>query len=266
MMESMVIYLVTGCIAGLLAGLLGIGGGLVIVPILVFYLPLAGILENDIMHLALGTSMASIVFTSISSFWTHHKNGAVHWKAVRHLTIGILPGAFIGTCIASYLSTGLLKISFSIFLFYASIQMLGNRKPKPARSLPGKLGMFGTGNFIGSISSLTGIGGGTLSVPFMVWCNLSIHHAIGTAAAIGFPIAVSGSLGYIFNGLDVPGLPDYAIGYIYLPALAGIVCASVVSAPFGAKISHCLPVLVLKRIFAVLLVFVGLKMITTSGA
>ena len=257
----LMIYLGVGMIAGVLAGLFGIGGGLVIVPMLVICFTWQGIPQEYMMHLALGTSMASIIFTSVSSFWAHHKRGAVQWLVVRRIVPGILLGTFLGTCIAARLSTNFLKIFFVIFLYYVAVQMLIDKKPKPSRELPGNLGMFGVGNTIGVVSSLVGIGGGTLSVPFMMWCNLAIHQAIGTSAAIGFPIAIAGTVGYIVNGLRVTGLPEYSFGYAYLPAFVGIVCASVLTAPLGVRLAHSLPVARLKRLFAVLLLLVGTRML-----
>lgn len=254
-------YLIVGVFVGILAGLFGVGGGLIIVPILDVMLTRQGISHEYIMHLALGTSLASIVFTSVSSFWAHHKHGAVNWPIVRRIVPGILTGTFLGSCIAARLSTTFLKIFFVIFLYYVAAQMLSGKKPKPTRQLPGIWGMFTAGNVIGVVSSFVGIGGGSMSVPFMVWCNIAVHHAIGTSAAIGFPIAVAGAVGYIYNGLSVPGLPPDTLGYIYLPALAGIVCASVLTAPLGARLAHSLPVEKLKKLFAVLLIIMGTRML-----
>ena len=253
-------YLAVGLIAGILAGLLGVGGGLVIVPMLVYCFTSQGMQNDLIMHMALGTSMASIVFTSVSSFMSHHKHGAVEWSIVRRIVPGIIVGTFAGSYVASRLSTGFLKGFFCVFLYYVATQMVLNKKPKPSRDFPGTAGMFGVGSTIGAVSSLVGIGGGSLSVPFMLWCNLAAHRAIGTSAAIGFPIAIAGSVGYIVNGLRVSGLPEYCAGYVYLPALVFIVCASVLTAPFGAKLADALPVAKLKRIFAVLLFAVATKM------
>lgn len=261
-MESIIItYLGVGAVAGLMAGLLGVGGGLVIVPMLVFCLTRQGIPDEFIMHLALGTSMASIMFTAVSSFMAHHKHGAVHWSIVRRITPGILVGSFLGSYIASRMSTNYLKRFFVVFIFYVAVQMLSDRKPEPTRAVPGPAGMFGAGNVIGVVSSLVGIGGGTLSVPFMMWSNIAVHKAIGTSSAIGFPIAIAGAVGYVFNGWNVADLPRYSLGYIYLPALAGIVLASVATAPLGARLAHTLPVKKLKRVFAVLLIAVGTRMI-----
>ena len=261
MYTVLLVYLAVGAVAGVLAGLLGIGGGLVIVPMLVFSFTWQALDPAVIMHLALGTSMASIIFTSVSSFRAHHQRGAVRWDVVRRIVIGILVGTFLGACVAARLSTSFLKGFFVLFLYYVALQMLTGKKPKPSRRLPGAAGMFGVGNVIGAVSSLVGIGGGTLSVPFMVWCNIPVHHAIGTSAAIGFPIAIAGTIGYIVNGLAATRPDPAMLGYIYLPALAGIVVASVLTAPAGVRLAHSLPVDRLKRIFAFLLLAVATRML-----
>lgn len=259
--EIIVMYLAVGLIAGVLAGLLGVGGGVVIVPMLIFCFTKQGINPEQMMHLALGTSLASIIFTSISSFMSHHRRGAVDWSIVKKIVPGILVGTFGGTFIASRLSTGFLKAFFCIFLYTVATQMLLNKKPKASRNLPASSGMFGVGSVIGVVSALVGIGGGSLSVPFMLWCNVTAHRAIGTSAAIGFPIAVAGAVGYIVNNLHGTGLPPYSLGFVYLPALVGIVVASVFTAPLGVKLAHALPVDKLKRIFAVFLYVVATKMV-----
>ena len=264
MLTTLLIYALVGAIVGILAGLFGIGGGLVIVPMLLYAFSLQPIPHELTMHLALGTSLASIIFTSISSSFAHHKRGAVHWDIVKKITIGILVGTFLGSCIASLMSTNFLKIFFVVFLFVVATQILLNKKPKPGREIPGTLGMFGTGNVIGMFSSLVGIGGGTLSVPFMLWCNINAHHAVATSAAIGLPIALSGAFGYIFNGWNVAGLPHYSLGYVYLPALFGITAISVLTAPIGVKLAHSLPVHRLKRIFSLLLYVVATKMLISA--
>ncbi len=187
MITLVLMYLAMGAFIGVIAGLLGIGGGLVLVPLLVFAFASQGVPYESIMHLALGTSMASIVFTAFSSFMSHHRRGAVRWDIVRRIVPGTLIGTFLGSCVASKLSTAFLSILFVGFLYYVAIQMLIDRKPAPSRQLPGRLGMSGVGTLIGVVSSFVGIGGGALSVPFMAWCNVPMHHAIGTSAAIGFP-------------------------------------------------------------------------------
>ncbi|MBI5558069.1 MAG: sulfite exporter TauE/SafE family protein [Deltaproteobacteria bacterium] len=263
MYSILLTYSLVGAVSGVLAGLLGIGGGLIIVPMLIFCFSWQQIPHELSMHLALGTSMASIIFTAASSFRAHHKRGAVHWIVVRRITPGIFLGTFIGSCVAARMSTNFLKGFFVIFLYYVASQMLLNKKPKPARQLPGPLGMFGAGNVIGAFSSMVGIGGGTLSVPFMTWCNIPVHEAIGTSAAIGFPIAIAGAIGYIYNGWHAQHLPDYAVGYVYLPALAGLIVTSVLTAPLGVRLAHSLPVDRLKRIFAFLLFIVATRMLAS---
>lgn len=252
-------YLALGAFAGVLAGLLGVGGGLVIVPILTFIFSAQGVPADHILHLALGTSLASIMFTSVSSLRAHHVRGAVEWLVVRRITPGILAGTFFGSWVAAQLSTRFLKAFFVVFLYYVAIQMLLNIRPKPHRQLPGATAMFGVGGLIGGISSLVGIGGGSMSVPFLVWCNVAMHNAIGTSAAIGFPIALAGAAGYLVNGLAVD-LPPATLGYIYLPALIGVAAASIVTAPLGARLAHSLPIGGLKKIFALLLIVMGTKM------
>ncbi len=253
------LYLATGAFAGLLAGLLGVGGGLVIVPVLTFIFEAQHFPHDQVIHLALGTSLASILFTSVSSVRAHHAHGAVEWSTVKNITPGILLGTFGGSLLASRLPTGFLKVFFVCFLFYVATQMLLNFRPKPSRQLPSKGGMSAAGAVIGGVSAFVGIGGGSLSVPFMTWCNVSMHRAIATSAAIGFPIAAAGALGYVAGGQGAATQP-YSLGYVYLPALAGLVAASVPMAPVGAKLAHRLPVAKLKKIFALLLYILGIRM------
>ncbi|PIE56549.1 MAG: hypothetical protein CSA34_02735 [Desulfobulbus propionicus] len=262
MLQLYIIYCSVGAVAGILAGLLGIGGGLVIVPMLVFAFHLQHIPGDVTMHLALATSMASIIFTATSSFRAHHKRKAVRWDVVRRITPGILVGTFCGSYFTALVSTRSLKVIFILFLYTVASQMLLDLRPNPSRELPGRITMTGTGSLIGVISSLVGIGGGTMSVPFMTYCNVPLHHAIGTSAAIGLPIALAGTAGYITGGLRVANLPPLALGYVYLPALLGIATVSSITAPLGARLAHNLPVSQLKKFFAVLLFAIATKMLT----
>lgn len=254
-------YLLLGVFAGFMAGLLGVGGGAIMVPILTTIFLAEGFARSEVVHLALGTSMAAIVFTSLSSLRAHHAHGAVLWKVVRGITPGILVGTFGATFIAARAPTTLLSLFFAAFMTYVAVQMLLNIKPKPHRDLPGPAGMSAVGLGIGGVSALVAIGGGTLSVPFMTWCNVKAQHAIGTSAAIGLPIALAGSLGYLSNGWGHPNLPPASFGFIYLPALVFVVVTSMASAPFGARLAHRLPVQVLKRIFAGILMLLVSKML-----
>lgn len=254
-------YLALGAVAGLFAGLFGVGGGIVIVPTLTLLFTAQHLPAAIILHLSLGTSLATIMFTSISSLHAHHGKGAVNWQVFRRITPGILAGTLFGSWVAAQLSSQFLRIFFVTFLYYVATQMLLNRRPKPSRQLPGTGGLIGVGTLIGGISSLVGIGGGSMSVPFLVWCNVAMHSAIGTSAAIGFPIALAGAVGYVANGLAVSDLPPLALGFVYLPALVGISVASIITAPIGARLAHSLPVTRLKKIFALFLIALSTKML-----
>lgn len=256
-----VLYGGVGLFGGVAAGLLGVGGGIVVVPALTFAFAAQGLPGEFIMHMALGTSLGTIIFTSISSAWAHHKKGAVIWRIVLTISPGILLGTFLGTRLAAYLSNDFLRAFFCIFLYTASAQMLFGAKPKATREIPGKLGLFGVGNVIGAISALVGIGGGTLSVPFMVWCNTAVHKAVATAAAIGLPTALAGAAGYIIHGWGVAGLPESSLGFIYLPALIGVSLCTVLTAPLGAWLAHRLPAARLKRVFAAFMILVATRML-----
>jgi uncharacterized membrane protein YfcA len=259
--EWFVGYLVLGAVAGFFAGLLGVGGGAIMVPVLALMFDAQGFPEQHLMHLALGTSMATIVFTSISSLRAHHGHGAVIWPIVRDIAPGIVVGTLLGAQIAGRVPTKPLAIFFALFIAYVAVQMILNVKPKPSRQLPGKAGMFGVGAFIGGISALVAIGGGSLSVPFMTWCNVKVHHAIGTSAAIGFPIALAGTIGYMVSGYGAGNLPAGSWGFIYLPALAATVIVSMLVAPLGARVAHSLPVPTVKKVFAGLLLVLLAKML-----
>jgi uncharacterized membrane protein YfcA len=208
--------------------------------------------------------MATIIFTSLSSMRAHHKRGAINYAVFWRLTPGIITGTFLGAWVASLLSTMFLKVFFGLFLYYVASKMLMKSKATSTRELPGYLGIFGAGNGIGIFSALVGIGGGTLTVPFLSWCNQTMHVAIATAAAVGLPIALAGTAGYVINGLNVQGIPGPHVGYVYIPAFLGIIAMSVLTAPLGAKLAHSLPVDKLKRIFAVLLLIVGTKMLWSA--
>lgn len=261
-MEWAPAYLLLGAVVGYFAGLLGIGGGLVLVPVLTFIFNAQHFPPDRVLHLALGTTMAVIVFTSIASLRTHHAHGAVNWQVVRHISPGIIVGTLTGATLVNALSSKVLSVIFVTFIFYAATQMLLRISPKPSRNLPGRLGMFGTGSLIGLISSFVAIGGGLLSVPFLSFCNVRLQHAIGTAAAIGFPIALTGTIGYIVNGMtQSQPLPEYSLGYVYPPALVWIVLASMLTAPLGARTTHAMQTSTLRKIFVVLLYFLGIKML-----
>lgn len=256
-------YLALGAVVGFFAGLLGVGGGGIMVPALTAMFAAQGLPFEHLVHVSLATSMAAIVVTSASSLRAHQKHGAIQWPIVKSITPGILLGTFGAALLAAYIPSLPLAIFFVIFMAYVSVQMWLNVKPKPSRQLPSPLGLSGVGLIIGGLSALVAIGGGSLSVPFMTWCNVRIQQAIATSAAIGLPIALAGTFGYLVSGLGVEGLPKYTFGFIYLPAAASIALVSVFTAPLGAKLAHQLPVATLKKVFAVLLIGLSLKMLHT---
>jgi uncharacterized membrane protein YfcA len=259
----LLLYVVLGVVTGFLAGLFGIGGGAVMVPVLTVLFAAQGFSAEYLVHLALGTSMATIIPTSIASLRTHHQHGAVLWPAVRGLAPGILLGTFGATFLAAYLSPRPLAIIFCVFMTYVAAQMILNRKPSPARQLPGLLGLSSVGAGIGSISALVAIGGGTMTVPFLSWCNVRLQSAIGTSAAVGLPIAVAGSMGYVLNGWGLGGLPELTAGFVYWPAVLAMAAATLITAPLGAKMAHRLPVATLRKLFAALIILLALQMLRT---
>lgn len=260
-MADLFTYLLLGGIAGVLAGLLGVGGGLVIVPVLAWLFYRSGISPEVVMHLAIGTSLATIVLTSISSVWAHHRRGAVLWSVFRQLTPGILLGAGLGAALADRLPSDSLRLIFGLFELGVALQMGLNLKPSPHRSLPGPWGLSAAGSVIGLVSAVVGIGGGTLTVPFLQWCNVTMRQAVATSSACGLPIAFGGALGFVITGWGTPMLPSLSSGYLYWPAFFGIVAASTLFAPVGARLAHRLPGATLKRFFALLLALLGLRML-----
>ncbi len=261
MLTSLLFFLAGGAVAGVFAGLLGVGGGIIIVPLLSFIFPFLQVPHEYIHHLALGTSLASIMVTSIASARAHNARGAVRWDIFKAISPGIILGTFVGGLVAAYIPHNFLRSFFVIFLYIVACEMLFGKKPLGARELPGSVGISGVGTGIGLLSSFVGIGGGTMSVPFMTFCSVPMHTAVGTSSAIGFPIAVAGTLGYMVGGYGIEALPSYTFGYVHLLAFAGIATASFITAPLGAKLAHSLPVPVLKRFFAIFLLFVATRML-----
>ncbi|EAT11041.1 sulfite exporter TauE/SafE family protein [Bermanella marisrubri] len=258
----LVTYLAVGAVAGLMAGLFGIGGGMIIVPVLVITFEILEFSPATLTHMAVATSLASIVFTSISSVRTHHQKQAVDWPIVYKLSVGILLGAVLGVLSADALSGSGLQIVIGVSALLMAAQMGLGLKPKPTRSLPATTGMVTAGTGIGWASALFGIGGGSLTVPFLTWCNHPMQRSVATAAACGFPIALVGALTNVFVGWGNEALPQNAVGYVYWPALLGIVITSIPCARLGAKLAHRLSAEKLKRLFAILLVLVAIKFLT----
>ncbi len=254
-------FLLGGVGAGTLAGLLGIGGGLIYVPLLVWVLPHIGVPETITMHLAVATSLTVILVTSCSSAYAHHRRGGVQWSIFRAMVPGLVIGAVLGPMIADVLPSKTLKIFFGVFVLLLAIRMALDLQPKPTRHLPGKTGLGIVGFIFGILCTLLGMGGGTLTVPFLRFCNIDVRKAVATSASVGVPIALPGMLSFMVAGLNEPGLPAWTTGYIYWPAFVGLATASVVCAPLGARLAHKISTKLLTRIFAIFLLLVAFDMI-----
>jgi len=255
-LASIVALVILGTVTGFLAGLLGIGGGMIIVPFMAIVLDRLGYDHDLVLKLAIATSLTTILFTSMSSVRAHHRRGAVRWDILRTLAPGIVIGSLAAAQVVRFMPSRWIALFFGAFIAWTAANML-RRRPKaqsdaPARGLPGSTGMLAAGGVIGSLSAFLGAGGGFLTVPFLSGRQVRIHEAVATSAACGFPIALAGTIGYIVAGLGL-AMPPHTIGFIYLPGLAAVASASVLTAPLGAKAAHALPVDTMRRLFACIL-------------
>jgi uncharacterized membrane protein YfcA len=256
----LLLYFPMGALVGFIAGLLGVGGGAILVPAFLVAAQAENFPPEHAMHMALGTSLACILASSFSSARTHLKKGAVHIGVVKGMGPAIFVGSLAGAFLAARLPAAPLKWLFLSFLVYVAQDLL--RKPKPVAhaTLPGPRGLAWMGALIGGFSSLVGIGGASLTVAFLVWCSVGMHEAIGTSAALGVVIALAGTIGYVVNGWGIDHLPYGSLGFVYLPAFVGVTLTSYFVAPYGARAAHRLPVLTLRRVFALFLLVVSLRM------
>ena len=259
--ELFFLFLILGSVVGLLAGLLGVGGGGIMVPVLTAIFLMQDIHIEHVLHVALGTSMASMVVTSLSSLLAHNSKGAVKWKVVKGMATGIISGSFMATFLASHISSFILALFFSAFMFYLSFQMFFSKQPASSNVMPGHKSLFIVGSGIGAVSAFVSIGGGSLMVPYLSWKNIEIRKAIGTSAAIGFPISIAGTAGYVINGWSISSFENYSYGFVYLPAVLLISIASFMTAPVGVRLAHHLSVDKLKKIFAILMILLSLNML-----
>ncbi len=261
MIENFIAGILLGAVGGLMAGLFGIGGGLVIVPFLAVLFAAQGFPPELVMIMSVATSLATIVFTSISSVLAHHRLNSVLWDKVLVLAPGIMAGSALGAVVADHVPGGALRFMFIIYLLCTGVQMALQLKPKPGQQQPSKGLDFGVAGIIGLLSSLLGIGGGTLIVPFLVHFQTPMRNAVAIASACGLPIAAVGTVGYAILGRDEAQLPDWSLGYIYVPSFLGIVLASMYTASIGAELAHKLPAEKLKRYFSLLLFIMAAKLI-----
>jgi uncharacterized protein len=265
MFETLVFYLIFGGLAGVLSGLFGIGGGVVLVPFLIWAFTASNFPADQVMVMAVATSLATIILTSLASTFAHHRRGAVDWFAALYLAPGLMAGSAVGSVIADQLPVALFKLIFSVFLIGIAIRLGYTAKSQsgPFWSA-GPVLMTSAGTLIGALSAIVGIGGGSLSVPFLNRCGFDMRSAVGTSSACGFPIAAAGTASYVLLGLQKSGLPGESLGYVHIPAFLGIVATSILFAPLGARLAHWLPTVRLKRWFAILLLVIGLKMLWQS--
>ena len=261
-METLLIFAATGAVAGLLAGLFGVGGGLIVVPALAFVLRWQGVGPAVVMQVAIGTSLAVIAATSLSSMLAHHRRGGVLWPVFARFAPGLVAGAVAGAFVAHALPGLVLQRIVGVGALLVALQMFLDRQPPAGQGLPGPAALLGAGGVIGALSALIGIGGGSLTVPFLAWRGVGMRQAVGTSAACGVPIAWAGAAGFMLAGAGIAGRPDWSVGYVALPAFAGIAVASVLVAPLGARLAHRLPPKQLKRGFALLLVVIGVLLLS----
>jgi len=266
-------YLIAGAIAGLLAGLFGIGGGMIIVPALIYIFKTQSVPEAALTHIGIGTSLATIIVTSISSLRAHNSRGAVNWSVWKRMAPGLIIGSLIGAGIASIIHGNSLQAIIGVGAFLVGLKMLfmSNKslQENDFSKLPSSTGQTGLGGFIGIVSSIFGIGGGTLTVPILSYCGLKIQHAVGTSAACGLPIASAGAVGFLVFGQFVDPsvkevLPNGVLGFIHIYAFISVSLASFFTARIGAKLAHKLPAATLKKAFAGLLLIVGVKLVLSS--
>lgn len=261
MLDVVFICLAFGCFSGVLAGLFGIGGGIVLVPFFMVLLEWQGVASDLVMLMAVATSLATIIVTSLAATFTQHSLGAVIWPYVFNLSIGILLGVLLGTFVADALLSDNLRLIFGLYLLFVAVQMAMQYKPVLENKRMSALRLKMSGIWIGFFSALLGIGGGSLTVPLLAKHDTPMRNAVAVSSACGLPIALAGTISYAFLGWDKTGLLEGCIGYVYLPAFAGIVVSSILSAPLGAKLANKLPAQQLKRYFSVLLFIVAAKLL-----
>jgi uncharacterized membrane protein YfcA len=253
-------YAAAGAFVGLLAGLLGIGGGMTLVPILAALFDAQGLAPGHGVHLALGTAMASAVLTAGASARAHHGRGAVDWPIAAQLAPGMVLGSLVSSVASGWIPQRHLALAFALIVYGGATQILIGRRADSSAAMPGRTVTLLIGLTIGIVCGLVSAGGAFLTVPWMLYCGVPMLTAIGTGAAIAVPVVFVGTIGYVVTGWQAPGLPPYSLGFVYLPALLALVLASSLTASAGARLAHRLPVAVLKRIFAVLLYVLATRM------
>lgn len=260
--ETVLLMLAAGAASGFIAGLFGVGGGMILVPVMLWLFRFQGLGDFDhAQHLAVGTSFAVMVFTTLSSVWAQHRKQSVDWQTVVRMAPGMMFGVAAGAVVSKFIPNTGLQIFFILFTLAVAFRTITDAKPKPSRQLPGIPALSAIGTVFGMASSWVGIGGGSLSVPFLLYCNVPPHRAVGTSAGLAWPIALAGAAGYLYSGWNVGGLPAGSVGFWYLPAVAVLSVTTILFAPLGVKTAHKLPPARLKKGFGILLLVIAAAMI-----
>lgn len=259
--EWILLYLVLGALAGFMAGLLGVGGGGILVPLLTFAFSWQTISVENSVHLALGTSLSCMIVSTAASMRAHARHGAVDWRIVAGMAPGIIVGAFLATQIAAYLDATWVALCFALFMALVALQIFLDWHPRPSQTPMTVGGLLVAGTGIGSASALAAIGGGFFTFTYLSYMNVDTKKAIGTAAAIGFPVAITGTLGYLISGWSETQSASHTLGFIHVPAFLAISSVSFVAAPLGARYAHRLPAVTLKKIFAVIALTLSIAML-----
>jgi uncharacterized membrane protein YfcA len=260
-LEIVWVLLLAGCAAGFIAGLFGVGGGIVVIPVTLWVLHMQGVGPDYFQHLAIGTSFSVMLFTTFMSSWGHFRKKAIRWDILKPMVPGIILGSIGGSLLASHVPSRGLQIVFIVFAYGVSLKTIIGFNPRSTWTLPGTAGIFGIGSLIGSLSSLLGIGGGVFNVPFMLSCKVPVKQAIGTSAALSWGIAFTGAVSYLIAGSGVDGLPEGSWGFCYVPIALVLIVTTSVFAPLGVRVAHRWPSERLQLIFGILLVAVSTQIL-----
>lgn len=259
--QLIVLLLLAGSIAGFIAGLFGVGGGIVVVPVVLWVLKSQNIESEYIQHIAVCTSLTVMVFTTFISSWGHYRKKAIHFGVFKNMAPGIIVGSMLGSMFASFIPSQSLQLVFIVFAYMVALKTMAGFNPNSSWSLPKPVEIFGIGSLFGGISGLLGIGGGAFNVPFLLACKVPVKKAIGTSATLSWSVAISATAGYIWSGMQIENLPEGTFGFCYLPAAITLVITTSIFAPLGVRLAHKLPQKLMRIIFGIMLLVVASKML-----